>query len=83
MITELGGQLMGLMNSICLGDLIKHTHPPWYDTDEHKGTINKNIQYLEQLPNSWRTVGVSSKPIFMSLEALQKGTKATIKAPNG
>ena len=60
------------MNSISLNDLIKHTRPPWCDTDEHREIINKNIQCLEQLPNSWQTVETSSKPIFMSPEALQK-----------
>ena len=44
--------LMGLMNSISLDNLIKHTRPPRCDTDEHRGIINKNIQCLEQLPNS-------------------------------
>jgi len=43
--------------------------PPWY---EHRRVVNKSIQYLGQLPNSWQTVGASSKPIFMRPEALQK-----------
>ena len=59
-------------NSISLDDLIKHTRPPRCDTDEHRGTINKNIQGLGQLLNSWQTVEALSKPIFMSPEALQK-----------
>ena len=65
------GQLMGLTNSIYLDDLIKYTCSLWYDTDEDRETINGSIQYLKQLPNSWQIIGASSKPIFMSLEALQ------------
>ena len=67
------GQLMGLTNSTSLDDLIKCTRPPCQDTDEHKRAINKNIQYLGQLPNNWQTIGTSLKPIFMSPKALQKG----------
>ena len=63
---------MGLTNSPSLDELIKCTRPSWQDTDEHKITINKSIQYLGQLPNSWQIVGASLKSIFMSLEALQK-----------
>ena len=72
---------MGQTNSLFLDDLIKYTCPPWHDTDEHRITINKSIQRRRQLPISGQTVGALSKPIFMSLEVLQKGTKATIKAP--
>ena len=63
---------MGLANSIYLDDLIKYTLPLRCDTDEDRETINGSIQYLEQLPNSLQTVGASLKPIFMSLEALQR-----------
>ena len=63
---------MGLTNSIYLDDLIKYTCPLRCDTEEDRETINGSIQYLEQIPNSWQTVGTSSKPIFMSLEALQR-----------
>jgi len=65
--------MIGQTNSISLDDIIKHIRPPRCNTDEHRGTINKNIQCLKQLPNSWQTIGVSSKLIFMSPEALQKG----------
>ena len=44
---EPGGQLMGLMNSPSLDDLIKYTCPSWHDTDEHRRTINKSIQCRE------------------------------------
>ena len=40
--------------------------------DEDRETINESIQYLKQLPNNWQTVEASSKPIFMSLEVLQR-----------
>ena len=60
------------MNSIHLDDLIKYTRLLWCDTDKDRETINRSIQYFKQLPNSWQTVGASSKPIFMSLEALQR-----------
>ena len=63
---------MELMNSIYLDDLIKYTRPLQCDMDEDRETINGSIQYLKQLPNSWHTVETSSKPIFMSLEALQR-----------
>ena len=49
--------------------------------DEHRRTINKSIQCCRQLPTGVQTVGASSKSIFISPEALQKGAKATIKAP--
>ena len=64
---------MGLMNSTSLDNLIECTRPPQHDTNEHRRAINESIQYLEQSPNNWQTVGVSSKPKFMSLESLQKG----------
>ena len=69
------------MNSPSLDDLIKYTRPPWHGTDNHKITINKSIQCCRQLPINGQTVGVLSKSIFISPEVLQKGTKATIKAP--
>ena len=68
--------LMGLMNSTSLDDLIKCTRPPWHVTNEHRRAINKSIQYFGQLPNSWQTVGASSKPIFIGPESI---TKRTIK----
>ena len=74
---------MGLTNFIYLDDIIKYIRPSQCNTDEDRRTINKNSQCLGQLLNSWQTVGALSKLIFISLEALQKGTKATIKAPNG
>ena len=40
------GYMIGLTNSPLLDELIKYTRPPWQDTDEHKITINKSIQYL-------------------------------------
>ena len=64
--------MMGLTNSPSLDNLIKYTRPLWHDTDEHRRTINKSIQCRGQLPTSVQTVGVSSKSIFMSPEALQK-----------
>ena len=64
---------MGLTNIISLDDLIKRTRPPRCDMDEYQRAINKNIQCLGQLLNSWQTIGTSSKLIFMSLKALQKG----------
>ena len=64
--------MMGLMNSFPFDDLIKYTRLPWHDTNEHRRVINKRIQCLGQLPINWQAVGVSSKPTFMSLEALQK-----------
>ena len=51
--TEPGGQLMGLMNSLIMDDLIKYIHPPWHHTDEDKRVINERIQCLGQLPISW------------------------------
>ena len=50
---------MGLTNSTSLDNLIECTRPPRHDTDEHRRAINESIQYLEQLPNNWQTVGVS------------------------
>ena len=64
--------MMGLTNSFPFDDLIKYTRPPWHDTDEHRRVINKRIQCLRQLPINWQAIGVSSKPTFMSPEALQK-----------
>ena len=72
---------MGLTNSPSLDELIKYTRPPWHDTNGHRITLNKSIQCCGRLPISGQTIGASSKPIFMSPEVLQKGTKATIKAP--
>ena len=60
------------MNSIHLDDHIKYTRLVRCDMDEDRETINRSIQCFEQLPNNWQTVGASSKPIFMSLEALQR-----------
>ena len=71
---------MRLTNLPSLDDLIKYTLLPWHDMDEHRITINKSIQCRGQLPITGQTVGASSKPIFISPEALKKGTKATIKA---
>ena len=64
--------LMGPMNFLFVDDLIEYICPPWHDTDEDRQVINERIQYLEQLQNSCQTVGASSKPTFMNLEALQK-----------
>ena len=72
---------MGLTNLPSLDDLIKYTRPLWHDADEHRITINKSIQCRGQLPISSQTIEASSKPIFMSPEVLQKGSKAIIKAP--
>ena len=63
---------MGLTNSIYLDNVIKYTRPLRCDMDEDRETINESIQYLKQLPNNWQTVEASSKPIFMSLEVLQR-----------
>ena len=63
---------MGLTNATPLDDLIKCTRPPSHDKNKCSKAINNNLQCLGQLPNSWQTVGVSSKPIFISLDALQK-----------
>ena len=52
---------------------IDGTDEPWHDIDEHRRTINKSIQCHGQLPTSVQTVGASSKLIFISPEALQKG----------
>ena len=38
--------LIGLTNTISLGDLITCTRPPWHNTDEHRRAINKSIQHL-------------------------------------
>ena len=71
---------MRLANSPTLDNLIKYTLPSWHDMNEHRITINKSIQCRKQLPIIGQIVEASSKPIFISLEALQKGTKAKIKA---
>ena len=72
---------MELMRASSLDNLIKYTRPLWHDADEHRITINKSIQCRGQLPISSQTIEASSKPIFMSPEVLQKGSKAIIKAP--
>ena len=51
--TKLGGQLMGLTNSLSLDNLIKYIRPPRHGMDEGRRVINKRIQCLGQLTTSY------------------------------